>query len=223
MRSVLRHMPRRVRRLGAALIGAQVLLTACYWGFSRGWPGFRQFNMDGELNVPTWWSSLILIATAGACFGLWWTTARLGRRSGQWLAIAIGFLGLSLEEVASIHEDIGSSVGGGSDHVSIWPLLYAPLVVLGIWMLVRAVRDLPRPIATMALLGLVAYVGVLSIELLSLLGESNTTIAIEENLEMLGTGLMLCALASELTTRFLALFPEAARAPERASLVAGRR
>ena len=220
MRSILRLIPSWVRRLAVILLGVQVLLTFCYWSFSQGWAGFRQFNMDGELNVPTWWSTLVLIATAGACFGLWRTSVPLGRPAGAWLAVAFGFLLLSAEEVASIHEDIGSSVGGGSDNVSIWPLLYAPVVALGTWMLVRAVRDLPRPIAVMALLGLVAFMGVLAIELLSLLGESNTTIALEENLEMLGTGLMLCALASELTTRFLALFPEAVAAPGGAALVA---
>ena len=52
--------------------------------------------------------------------------------------------------------------------------------------------------------GLVSYVGVLSIE-------------------MLGTGLMFCALASELTTRFLALFPEARTAPSVPELIAGHR
>ena len=143
MRSYVRLFPSWVRLMALLLVAAQIVLTLCYWGYSRGLPGFRQFNMDGENNVPTWWSSLILISTAALCLGLWQTSKRIGRPHVPWLVIAIGFLGLSAEEVASIHEDVGSSVGGGSDQVSIWPLLYSPILFVGVWMLVRAVRDLP--------------------------------------------------------------------------------
>lgn len=204
--------------MAGVLLLAQILLTLGYAGNVAGVNGTRQFNMDGELNLPSWWSSVILVVTAGVCVGLWQTTARLGRPSVQWLVIAIGFLGLSAEEVASIHEDVGNAVGGGTDGVSVWPLVYLPLVVGGAWMLVRAVRDLPRLLALIALAGLFCYIGVLAVEVLALGYESSATIALEENLEMLGTGLMFCALAAELSARFLALFPEAAhpsRQPDR--------
>ena len=220
---LFRSFPSWVRAMAAALVAVQVVLTLCYWGYASGLPGFRQFNMDGENNVPTWWSSLILIATAALCLGLWQTSKRIGRPHIPWLVIAIGFLGLSAEEVASIHEDVGSSVGGGADEVSIWPLLYSPILFAGVWMMVRALRDLPRPIAVTALAGLVAYVGVLGIEVASLLAESSLTIAVEENLEMLGTGLMFCALAAEVTMRFIAAFPEPSLPLERADLVDARR
>ena len=218
MRACLRLIPRWVRLVALMLVAAQVALTLCYLAYSRGLPGFRQFNMDGENNVPTWWSSLILIATAVVCLGLWQATTRLGRPGATWLVIAIGFLGLSMEEVASIHEDVGSSVGGGAGGVSIWPLLYSPVLFVGMWMLVRAVRDLPRPIAVAALGGLACYTGVLGVELASLLGESNTSIAVEENLELLGTGLMFCALAAEATTRLRALLPSAEAVPARPAM-----
>jgi len=211
--AALRLMPPWVRRTALVMLVVQVALTACYAGYSHGLPGFRQFNMDGELNVPTWWSSFILTTTAFVAFGLWKTSERIGRPGIPWLGVGIGFLGLSLEEVASIHEDVGASAGGGSAHVSIWPLIYSPVLILGLWVLVRAVRDLPRPVAATALLGLVGYVAVIGIELGSLLGESHVTIAIEENLEMLGTGLMLWALAAELATRFTAAFPGALDEP----------
>jgi hypothetical protein len=210
VRSAFEYFPRWIRLVAGILVLAQILLTVGYAGHLAELPGTRQFKMDGELNLPSWGSSLILIATAGACFGLWQTTARLRRPSAQWLAIAFGFLALSAEEVAAIHEDVGTTVGGGTGAVSIWPLVYSPLVIVGIWMLVRAVRDLPRPLALLALAGLLSYIGVLSVELLALGIESPLTIAVEENLEMLGTGLMFCALASELTARFIALFPAAA-------------
>jgi peptidoglycan/LPS O-acetylase OafA/YrhL len=223
MRSYLRLYPYWVRVTALILVAAQVALTLCYLGYSRGLPGFRQFNMDGENNVPTWWSSFILISTGMLCLTLWQSSKRIGRPHVPWLAVGIGFFGLSMEEVASIHEDIGSSVGGGADNVSIWPLLYTPVVIVGVWMMVRVIRDLPPAIAVTALTGLVAYIGVLGVEVASLFSESNTSIAIEENLEMLGTGLMLCAIAAEATMRFMAAFPTASLPPEPAELVDARR
>ena len=35
-----------------------------------------------------------------------------------------------------------TAVGGGADMVSIWPLVYLPFAVVGVWVLLRAVRDL---------------------------------------------------------------------------------
>ncbi len=220
MRSIADLAPKWVLRTAGVLLLAQLALSLAFIGFVKGLPATRQFNMDGELNVPTWWSSAILVATGLVCIGLWLTGSRTGRPGAQWLVIAIGFLALSLEEVASIHEDIGSSVGGGSGGVSVWPLVYAPLAIAGVWMMLRAIRELPRPIAVVSVVGLASYVAVLAVEVLALGFESDLTVLLEENLEMLGTGLMFCALATELTRRFLALYPEPAPAPGQQSELA---
>lgn len=208
MTSLRALIPRWVMALVAGFLLVQVALSLGFIAHVQGVPGTRQFNMDSELNLPAWWSSSILVAAGLVCVGLWLTGSRLGRPSVQWLAIAFGFFLLSAEEIAAIHEDVGVAVGGGTDNVSVWPLVYAPIAAVFIWMMLRAVRELPRPIAFLAVAGLLSYVGVLVLEVLSLTAESNLTILVEENLEMLGTALMFAALASELTHRFLALYPE---------------
>lgn len=208
MNSLRALIPRWVMVLMAGFLLVQVALSLGFIGYVKGVPGTRQFNLDSELNLPAWWSSSLLVATALVCVGLWLTGSRMQRPSIQWLAIGFGFLLLSAEEIAAIHEDVGVAVGGGADNVSVWPLVYAPIAAVFIWMMLRAVRDLPRPIALLAVGGLLSYIGVLVLEVLSLSAESNLTILAEENLEMLGTALMFAALASELTHRFLALYPE---------------
>lgn len=214
MNSLRALIPRWVMILVAGFLLVQAALSLGFIGYVKGVPGTRQFNMDSELNLPTWWSSSILVATALVCVGLWLTGSRMNRPSIQWLGIAFGFMLLSAEEIASIHEDVGVAVGGSADNVSVWPLVYAPFAAVFIWMMVRAVRELPRPIALLATAGLLSYVSVLIVEVLSLSSESNATILAEENLELLGTGLMFAALASELTRRFLALYPEPHRVAE---------
>ncbi|MBJ7454831.1 MAG: hypothetical protein JHC74_02120 [Thermoleophilia bacterium] len=209
-------IPRWVVSLVAAFLVVQVALSLGFIGYIKGVPGTRQFNMDSELNLPAWWSSSLLIAAGLVCVGMWLTGSRMNRPSIQWLGIASGFFLLSAEEIAAIHEDVGVAVGGGTENVSVWPLVYAPIAAVFIWMMLRAVRELPRPIAFIAVGGLMSYVGVLVLEVLSLTAESNVTILIEENLEMLGTALMFAALASELTHRFLALYPEPRQAAEAA-------
>jgi hypothetical protein len=201
-----RALPRWVRRAAGVLLLVQALLTLGYVGFIHGLPATRQFNLDGELNVPTWWSSALLTAAAGAAVGIGLCNSRLGRPVLTWMLIGVGFLGLSMEEVASIHEDVGSTLGGGASHVSIWPVVYLPFVIAGTWLIVRAVRDLPRGLGGLAVVTLIAYAGVMGLELTSLLDEGYVTIAIEENLEMLGTGVMFCCMAAEMSVRLLALF-----------------
>jgi hypothetical protein len=109
--------------------------------------------------------------------------------------------------------------------VSVWPLAYAPFAVVGVWLLMKAVRDLPRPFAILGICGVSCYVLVLGVELSALLGEDAVTLAIEENLELLGTGAILIALGSELINRFGTLFvrttERAATAPADVAAVVG--
>jgi hypothetical protein len=69
------------------------------------------FDVDQENNLPSWYSGcLLLIASA-----LLWFCARTKRSggdpwSGTWYALAVGFLLLSVDEVAGIHESINSVI-----------------------------------------------------------------------------------------------------------------
>lgn len=65
----------------------------------------RLFDLDGEGNIPAWYSSMTLLAAAG----LLAIIARATRQARapyalHWTALAVIFLGLSIDEAASIHE-----------------------------------------------------------------------------------------------------------------------
>jgi xanthosine utilization system XapX-like protein len=206
MEKIWTHIPPVVRRLAAVALAMQVLLTIGYAMWIYDIPGGRKFNLDAENNMPTWWSCVILVVAGIATLLLSRINRPLGRPTVPWLIIGIAFFVLSAEEIASIHEDVGSAVGGGTDNVSVWPIVYAPVAIGFIWVLLRAVRDLPRPLAILGIAGMLCYVAVLGTEVLALYAESYFTIAFEENCEMLGTALMFTAVASELVTRASAVY-----------------
>jgi hypothetical protein len=209
MKNALVHIPTSLRRAIVVLLGMQVLLTALYALNVHDVPGTRQFDMDGELNIPTWWSTALFLVAGLAAVGLARCNKLLGRAVAPWTLVGIGLFGLSLEEVAGIHEDVGTALGGGPDEVSVWPIVYAPFAILGVWLLIKAVRDLPRPLAVIGIAGLCSYVLVLAVELSALLGGDAATIAVEENLELLGSGAIFIAVASELVARFGVVFVRA--------------
>jgi len=209
MKSDFFGIPASLRRVLLVLLGMQVALTVMYALNVHDVPGTRQFNMDGELNIPTWWSTVLFLVAGLAALGLARCNKLMGRAAAPWALVGIGLFGLSLEEVAGIHEDVGTALGGGSAEVSVWPLAYAPFALLGVWLLNKAVRDLPRPLAALGIAGLCCYVAVMGVEVSALFGGDAATIALEENLELLGSGAIFVAVASELVVRFGVVFVRA--------------
>lgn len=182
----------------AAVVAVQAALSAIYAaGVARGSvPG--RFDFDLEANVPTWWSSVLLLAIAVLCALL-----ALARRAGgdahvRWWLAAAGFAGLSLEEVAQIHEQVGVLVGGGRDRVSVWPLVYMPVLVVGAVVLVRCLRDLPRVPRLMVAVGLALYCVTVGAELTAIVGDLRGAkeVLVEEDAEAVGAALILVALTA---------------------------
>ena len=71
----------------------------------------RLFSLDAEGNIPTWFSSAMLLA-ASALLGV---IAHFRRRHGQpfanhWAVLALVFLYISMDETARIHEMLGTPV-----------------------------------------------------------------------------------------------------------------
>lgn len=65
------------------------------------------FDANLEANVPTWYSSFLLLV----CGGLSWAAGAAARRAagyaGYWRMLALGFVLLSVDETATIHEMVG--------------------------------------------------------------------------------------------------------------------
>jgi hypothetical protein len=66
----------------------------------------RLFNLSGEANIPTWFTSIILFSSAALLSGIAEEERQRGERRflRHWWVLAMGFTYISLDEVAQIHE-----------------------------------------------------------------------------------------------------------------------
>ncbi|MFT5562750.1 MAG: hypothetical protein ACJAYE_002757 [Candidatus Azotimanducaceae bacterium] len=156
------------------------------------WLLLQLFELDEENNLPTWFSSYLLLNNAAVLFlaGIQATKHR-----GQWLILAAGFLMLSIDEVAGLHETFHTAIDTN------WTLYAAVIVGFVGLAFVPFLLALPRRLATMFVLSGMLYVsGALLVEWLSQdMDEENlhyaVAVLVEEGLEMIGA---LCFLAVNL-------------------------
>jgi hypothetical protein len=66
----------------------------------------RLFNLSGEANIPTWFTSIMLFSSAALLSGIAEEERRRGERRflRHWWVLAMGLTYISLDEVAQIHE-----------------------------------------------------------------------------------------------------------------------
>lgn len=103
-------LPRYVRWHAAAIVVLVVLSLAgqtlrLVLHHDRALGFVRDFNLDDERNVPSWFQSVTLMMAAG----LLELAGRVRRRvspseAGRWRVLAAGFVLMSLDEAASFHE-----------------------------------------------------------------------------------------------------------------------
>jgi hypothetical protein len=100
-------------------------------------PGVRLVDLDAEGNLPTWFSSVQLAALAAAA--AWCFRSEGGGRAGRWVwgVLAAGFLYLSFDEAAVVHERVLRDlvletlpVASGLRAVPPWQLVFAPAAAL---------------------------------------------------------------------------------------------
>ena len=197
------------------LIAIDVGLTLLYlidYALGRPFAPLSHFiDLDGEANLPTWWSSIQWFCVAAA----FWVFAirNVERRpSRSWLLLVLPaiFLAFSLDEVATIHEYVGymSDVllpNGERDtslvsHTGLFfilfgvpfAILFAGLVTAILPFLARLPRARDRLVAGMALM-LIASIGIEALSNLLVPGSPAATlqIAVEEMSEMIGSTFVL--------------------------------
>lgn len=184
--------------LTVLLLSCIVLLTTThlflsfllYSGEDIHWLLFQMFDLDDEHNLPTWFSSFLLLATAIIIHSLDWPV----EDQRHWKILSIGFLLLSLDEVAGIHETINTIIDMN------WAIPAAILAgLIAVAFMPFIVRQ-PRRLRGMILLSGSMYVGgAVGVELMSAGIEEeslNYEIAVtaEESLEMLGIWMFLRSL-----------------------------
>ncbi|MCF3649523.1 hypothetical protein [Synoicihabitans lomoniglobus] len=188
-----------------ALVGIHVVLTIVHYQFQEIPWLFRQiFDVDEEDSFPTWYSASALLLTATVL----WVQANLTKSQRDpmapaWRGLAVGFLFLSVDEIAGMHEMLNSvteiswAVPGGVVAAVVG-------VVYG-----RFLLKLPRRIAVWFCVAGGIYVGgAVGIELLTepfLINDALDTLpyniwtAVEEGMEMGGVLLFLNALIGHMT------------------------
>jgi len=161
----------------------------------------RLFDLNEEANIPTWFSSIMLVSCSAMIALIGLAKRAIGDRwMRHWLALSVIFLLMSLDEIASIHERTSRLL-----HIifelspiltNAWVLLALPLLTLLLFLYARFLLYLPRRTLWLFLLSGAIYIGgVMGVEMFSGLMKYNYGTAdlrfalmttLEEFLEMLG-------------------------------------
>lgn len=172
------------------------------------------FDLNVEANIPSFFSSLLLVIVTGL-LGLIGTLERrrAARFAKHWSALAIIFAYLSVDEAAQLHEKIGFNVAEyvdtqGFPSFYAWVLPFSILVVVLGLAFLPFLRALPASLRTLFVAAGALYVGAaLGLEIVDALytrthGYGNLSHALlyttEEAGEMCGLILFIYALLSHL-------------------------
>ncbi len=191
----------------------------------------KLFYVDWELNVPTFFSAVLMLAASALLGTIFLLKNKEGSRfRWHWLLLALGFLFMSFDEIVSVHERLIEPVRAifGDVHFGV---LYFAWVIPAIFMVmliglgfVRFLIELPRSISIAFLIAATLFLsGAIGFELLEgqhaeKYGKDNliymVMTSIEEGLEMVGVivfiGALLAYIQQSYATveiRFAALTP----------------
>ena len=98
--------------LAAILVGIHVLLTVVHFQvIELPWYLRQIFDMDEEDSFPTWYSAFALLLTSVVL----WVQARRQHAAASswrwhWSGLSLGFLVLSIDEIAGMHETLNSVI-----------------------------------------------------------------------------------------------------------------
>ena len=169
----------------------------------------RLFNMSEEANVPTWWSSALLLSCALWLFIVARSEAGTARKA--WIGLAIGFAYISLDETAGFHEFANLAADLGGLFTFAWVIPGTLVVVVVGVALLPFVRSLPPSTRRRFLLAGAVYVtGALGVEMLlgwwiSSFGPHNlghvVIDLVEESMEIAGASLFLASLVAHVKGR----------------------
>lgn len=163
------------------------------------WLIFQLFDLDEENNLPTWFSSFLLLNNSVVMY--LFKKMDAGKSQFHWYLLSVGFLILSIDEVAGMHESIHTAIDFN------WVYLGVVLVsILGL-IFIPFLLSLDRPLAILFIVsGLIYVSGVLGVELLSEDMDEDSmaygfATALEEGLEMMGALLFLSINLNEMKRR----------------------
>lgn len=171
------------------------------------------FDMNAENTAPTWLSSTLLLVIAGLFgFGAWAEYQQERPRSVvvSWMVIAAGFVVLSLDETASLHELAGEKAASIFEIEALpslytWVIVVAPLAaVAAVWLIRWFGRTFGwrTDAGRLAVLAVGLWMTVPLFEALDpSLGGPRLLVVAEETFEMVGVTLAIIALLIHFRSR----------------------
>ncbi len=195
------------------------VVSRLYLGHGYAYGLVPLFDFGAEKNIPTLYSSFAIIIASMLLLVITLMHKKQGTSWLPWAGLAVIFLFLSIDEIASIHERLGGPVRETLDTSGLlyfaWVIPYG--VALGIFVIayLKFLIDLPRK--TMVLFvasGSIFVLGAIGFELLGgrhfeLYGRENIMYSVyytcEEFLEMLGIAVFIYTLLSYITDQFTSL------------------
>ena len=179
----------------------------------------KAFSVDMELNIPAYFSTLLLLLASVllACVAFSHFQCRK-RYAWHWSLLAAGFFVMSFDEIASVHEKLIEPMRSvlGSENLGIfyyaWVVPAIALVLLLGAVFLRFCWDLPKSTRSLFIIAAILYLsGALGLELAGgayaeSFGKENLTykflVTVEEALEMIGTIIFIKALFDYIANNF---------------------
>ncbi len=141
--------------IAGGLVGVHVVLNIIHYQFlDLPWLLRQIFDVDEEDSFPTWYSGMILFVTSiTAALNARRESVRGGALAPQWTMLGIGFLLLSIDEIAGMHETLNSSVSFS------WTIPGAIVAAFAGGLLVPFLWKLPRAYAVRFVIAGAIYLG----------------------------------------------------------------
>lgn len=156
------------------------------------------FDLDEENNIPTWYSSFLLLNNA--FFLYLYSTQKDLVKKAYWGLLSAGFFLLAIDEVAGLHETLNTAIEMN------WAILGGIAVLFVGVFFVPFLLAIPRRLALLFMLsGSLYFSGAILVELLGEDLDSDSliyalTVSLEEGLELIGAWLFLNVMLHEMKT-----------------------
>lgn len=174
-----------------------------------------KLDLDSDLTLPSWYSSLMLALSALLLFLVARSVAAGSRRDAlKWGFLALIFVALSMDEAIAIHEMSLQPIRNAIELPAIFTFGWIPFAMVFVLALaviyIPFLLRLPRPLAIGMLLSAVIYVfgvigmGMVNGFLFSAYGEEKNFVfslmsSVEEGFEILGLTLLILTLIDHLS------------------------
>lgn len=193
-----------------------VVITALYFDHDYMHGLAPLLNFDNESNIPTLYSSFALIIASILLCAIGLAHKSANEPSVAWLFLAIIFLFLSIDEMASIHERLIEPLRESLNTTGLlyfaWVIPYGCILLVFVTLYLKFLWQLPKSISLLFIISGTMYVaGAIGFELLGgrhfeLYGRANIGYAAyytcEELLEMIGIALFIYTLLTYISSEF---------------------